>query len=106
MILLLSLTQDDAMQVAEDIRKAVFGLRVPIVNTRKRPTHLRGLSVSIGVAPYPAAGSAIHKLLNAANIALDFANSDTTKCSCVPLVQANRTLTRHIPGAEVSRVFP
>jgi diguanylate cyclase (GGDEF)-like protein len=72
-ILLPDLTTDDAMQVAEDIRQAVFWLRVPIVNTHKRTTHISGLTVSIGVAPYPAPGFAIHKLLSKANIALDTA---------------------------------
>jgi diguanylate cyclase (GGDEF)-like protein len=72
-VLLPNLTEEAAVRVAKDICKAVAWLRVPVVNLRKRDTFIRGLSVSIGVAPYPAAGFAIHKLLSAADTARDFA---------------------------------
>jgi diguanylate cyclase (GGDEF)-like protein len=73
-ILLPEITGDLAKQIAEDIREAILGLRVPVFSARgKRTTLIRGVSVSIGVAPYPAAGFAIHKLLAAATTALDTA---------------------------------
>jgi diguanylate cyclase (GGDEF)-like protein len=72
-ILLPNLTENAALHVAEDIREAIMRQRVPVINLRKRTAIIRGLTVSIGVAPYPASGFAVHKVLAAANTALDYA---------------------------------
>jgi diguanylate cyclase (GGDEF)-like protein len=71
--LLRDTTQDQAMQVAERIRTEVAWLRVPVLTVHERTEVIVGMSVSIGVAPYPELGVAIHKLLTAADTALDLA---------------------------------
>lgn len=74
-ILLPDLTEDEALQVANDLRKAILGQRVPIVNLLNRTEVIRALEVSIGVAAYryPSAGFSLHKILAAANTALNLA---------------------------------
>lgn len=72
-ILLCDITTEDAVRVAERIREAVSWLRVPAVTLGGRTEVIRGLSVSIGVAPYPDVGLALDTLLGAADTALDFA---------------------------------
>jgi diguanylate cyclase (GGDEF)-like protein len=72
-ILLRDITTEDAVRVAERIREAVSWMRVPAVTLGGRTEVVRGLSVSIGVAPYPDVGLALDKLLGAADTAVDFA---------------------------------
>jgi diguanylate cyclase (GGDEF)-like protein len=72
-ILLPDIATDDALRVAERIREAIGWLRVPTTTLGGRTEVIRGLSVSIGVAPYPDVGLGIEELLGAADTALDFA---------------------------------
>ena len=56
------------LAVAERIRRAISQLPSP--STSPRRPHHRGLSVSIGVAVYPTAGTVVDRLLHAADTAL------------------------------------
>jgi diguanylate cyclase (GGDEF)-like protein len=64
-VLLPGITQPDIGAVAERIRRAISSLQVPAGQLS-----ITGLSVSIGIAVYPAAGTSLQRLLDAADTAL------------------------------------
>nr|WP_025359684.1 GGDEF domain-containing protein [Kutzneria albida] len=68
-VLLPGIGEAAVVAVAERIRQAVAGLVVQ-VPTGDRQRTVTGLSVSIGVAMYPAAGTVVDRLLHAADTAL------------------------------------
>lgn len=68
-VMLPDTTYDEAALVAERIRAATEELKVPIV-VDLEPTAIEDLSVSIGMAPYPEAGSSVDMLIDAADRAL------------------------------------
>lgn len=68
-VMLPDTTYDEAALVAERIRVATEELKVPIV-VDLEPTAIEDLSVSIGMAPYPEAGSSVDMLIDAADRAL------------------------------------
>jgi diguanylate cyclase (GGDEF)-like protein len=72
-ILLPDITTEDALRVANRIREAVTRLQVPTVTLGGRTDVIKGLSVSIGVAPYPEIGFVIDTLLGEADTALYYA---------------------------------
>jgi diguanylate cyclase (GGDEF)-like protein len=71
-VLLPDLTEFPAVDIAERIRKAIAELKVEFTDGE---THhvINDLSASIGVATYPDAGTALDRLLHAADAALYFA---------------------------------
>lgn len=68
-VMLPDTSYDEAALVAERIRVATEELKVPIV-VDLEPTAIEDLSVSIGMAPYPDAGSSVDMLIDAADRAL------------------------------------
>jgi diguanylate cyclase (GGDEF)-like protein len=68
-VLLPGISEGDVLAVAERIREAVLSLEIDVV-TAEEVTAVRGLSVSIGVAVCPAAGTILERLLHAADAAL------------------------------------
>jgi diguanylate cyclase (GGDEF)-like protein len=64
-VLLPDIGHGDIAAVAERIRRAIATLDVPIGHTA-----VTGLSASIGIAVYPTAGTALQRLLDAADTAL------------------------------------
>jgi diguanylate cyclase (GGDEF)-like protein len=64
-VLLPGIAQPDIGAVAERIRRAISALRVPAAQLS-----ITGLSVSIGIAVYPTAGTSLQRLLDAADTAL------------------------------------
>ncbi|WP_410624777.1 diguanylate cyclase [Amycolatopsis sp. cmx-8-4] len=64
-VLLPAIAHPDIGAVAERIRRAISALTVPVGQLR-----VTGLSVSIGIAAYPTAGTALQRLLDAADTAL------------------------------------
>jgi diguanylate cyclase (GGDEF)-like protein len=68
-VLLPGISEGDVLAVAERIREAVLSLEINVV-TAEGVTAVRGLSVSIGVAVCPAAGTILERLLHAADAAL------------------------------------
>jgi len=64
-VLLPGITQPDIGAVAERIRRAISALQVPAGQLS-----ISGLSVSIGIAVYPTAGTSLQRLLDAADTAL------------------------------------
>lgn len=64
-VLLPGITQPDIGAVAERIRRAISALQVPAGQLS-----VTGLSVSIGIAVYPTAGTSLQRLLDAADTAL------------------------------------
>jgi diguanylate cyclase (GGDEF)-like protein len=64
-VLLPGIAQPDIGAVAERIRRAISALQVPAGQLS-----ITGLSVSIGIAVYPAAGASLQRLLDAADTAL------------------------------------
>jgi diguanylate cyclase (GGDEF)-like protein len=64
-VLLPGVSESEAVAAAERIRVAVTGIEVT-----EEADLISGLSVSIGVALYPAAGNAVEKLISAADAAL------------------------------------
>ncbi|MFC4081161.1 GGDEF domain-containing protein [Amycolatopsis samaneae] len=73
-VLLPDIRETDVRTVAERVREAVAGLSVEITDG-SRAKVIDGLSASIGVATYPAAGAALDRLLQAADKALYSAKS-------------------------------
>lgn len=59
--------------MAQRIRRAVARLAVPAVTKSGRTEVIRGLSISIGVAPYPEIRLAVDTLIGAADTALGYA---------------------------------
>jgi diguanylate cyclase (GGDEF)-like protein len=68
-VLLPGISEDDVLAVAERIREAVLSLEIDVV-TAEGLAAVRGLSVSIGVAVCPDAGTILERLLHAADAAL------------------------------------
>ncbi|MEV7099262.1 GGDEF domain-containing protein [Amycolatopsis sp. NPDC051045] len=64
-VLLPGIAQPDIGAVAERIRRAISALQVPAGQLS-----ITGLSVSIGIAVYPTAGTSLQRLLDAADTAL------------------------------------
>jgi diguanylate cyclase (GGDEF)-like protein len=64
-VLLPGITQPDIGAVAERIRRTISALKVPMGHLS-----IKGLSVSIGIAVYPNAGTSLQRLLDAADTAL------------------------------------
>jgi diguanylate cyclase (GGDEF)-like protein len=64
-VLLPGIAHPDISAVAERIRRAISALTVPVGQLK-----VTGLSVSIGIAAYPTAGTALQRLLDAADTAL------------------------------------
>jgi diguanylate cyclase (GGDEF)-like protein len=70
-VLLPEIVGPDVTTVAERVRQAVAQLAVPADDDSL--TTINGLSVSIGTATYPTAGSALDRLIHAADTALLYA---------------------------------
>jgi diguanylate cyclase (GGDEF)-like protein len=68
-VLLPRIPERDVLAVAERIRAAVMSLEIDVVTT-DGVRAVTGLSVSIGVALYPTAGTIVERLLHAADSAL------------------------------------
>jgi diguanylate cyclase (GGDEF)-like protein len=68
-VLLPHMPPDEGLAVAERIRQAVATLAVP-VSVAGHTSVIDGLSVSIGVAAYPTAGTAVELLIAAADRAM------------------------------------
>ncbi|MFD9891145.1 diguanylate cyclase [Amycolatopsis sp. NPDC059027] len=82
-VLLPDIRETDVRTVAERVREAVAGLSVEIADG-SRAKVIDGLSASIGVATYPAAGAALDRLLQAADKALYSAKrSGRNKVVCI-----------------------
>jgi diguanylate cyclase (GGDEF)-like protein len=64
-VLLPGIAHPDISAVAERIRRAISALTVPVGQLQ-----VTGLSVSIGIAAYPTAGTSLQRLLDAADTAL------------------------------------
>lgn len=73
-VLLPDVDQADARVLAERIRMAIARLEVT-VQLADQERHITGLSASIGIATYPAAGTAIERILQAADTAMYRAKS-------------------------------
>ena len=71
-VLLPDLSEYPAVDIAERIRGAVAELKIEVTNGGSHHV-INDLSVSIGVATYPDAGTALDRLLDAADAALYFA---------------------------------
>lgn len=74
-VLLPGTTETDVCAIAERIRHSITTVSV-MTPHGDGPVAIRGLSASIGVAMYPSAGSAVDRLLHAADIALYRAKND------------------------------
>ncbi|HET9142041.1 GGDEF domain-containing protein [Actinophytocola sp.] len=75
-VLLPDITEQDSVAIAERIRTAVTQLEVGVEIEDDRVATISGLSVSIGVAVCPDSGTAIERLLLAADTALYKAKND------------------------------
>jgi diguanylate cyclase (GGDEF)-like protein len=71
-VFLPDLTESSAVDIAERIRQAIAHLKVEFTDGEARFV-INTLSASIGVATYPDAGTALDRLLHAADTALYFA---------------------------------
>ncbi|HEU5472541.1 MAG TPA: GGDEF domain-containing protein [Actinophytocola sp.] len=74
-VLLPDTGRDHIHAIAERIRAAIATLEFTVTEAGRQP-RIRGLSVSVGVAVYPAAGKAIERLLQAADAAMYRAKSN------------------------------
>ncbi|WP_297538056.1 GGDEF domain-containing protein [Amycolatopsis sp.] len=68
-LLLPEVSEAGARAVAERIRRGIARLEV-IVTFDEQVTEIDGLSVSIGAAAYPGAGTAVDRVLHAADTAM------------------------------------